>query len=70
MGDVQVTELGWQVPTAESIANLIFPEADLVAQGLDPLVVALYYNLTSSPLCRLPGELLLDIMDLLDSVRL
>ena len=46
----------------------MLPEADLVAQGMDPLVAAAYYNVTSSPLCRLPDELLLEIMGYLDYV--
>ena len=29
---------------------------------MDPLVAAAYYNITASPLCRLPDELLLEIM--------
>ncbi|KAK0726789.1 hypothetical protein B0T26DRAFT_691765 [Lasiosphaeria miniovina] len=67
---IQVTKLDWQPPRGSPIADLILPEASLIAQGLDPLVAASYYNLTSSPLCRLPDELLLDIMGRVDWVGL
>lgn len=63
---IQVTKLAWQAPTDKSSVKPIRPEADLIAQGMDSLVAASYYNFTSSPLCRLPDELLLDIMELLD----
>ena len=33
---------------------------------MDPIVAPAYYNLTQSPLCRLPDEVLLDIMEYLD----
>lgn len=33
---------------------------------MDPLIAAGYHNLTCSPLCRLPEELLLDMMERLD----
>ena len=37
---------------------------------MDPLVASAYKNFTSSPLCRLPDELLLEIMKYLDPVEL
>lgn len=66
----KVTKLAWQAPTDESSVKPIRPEAYLIAQGIDPIVAASHYNLTSSPLCRLPDELLLDIMELVDPAGL
>lgn len=37
---------------------------------MDPMVAAGFHNLTCSPLCRLPEELLLDIMQRLDLVSI
>lgn len=37
---------------------------------MDPLIAAGFHNLTRSPLCRLPEELLLDIMERLDLVTI
>ena len=37
---------------------------------MDPLIAVGFHNLTSSPLCRLPEELLLDIMGRLDLVSI
>jgi hypothetical protein len=56
------------IPSTSCIAHQV-DQAGSTAE-MDPLVAAGFHNLTCSPLCRLPEELLLDIMGRLDLVSI
>jgi Pyruvate/2-oxoacid:ferredoxin oxidoreductase delta subunit len=61
------TPTGPITPTSRIVHKVDLSSCQCYTAGMDPLVTAGFHNLTCSPLCRLPEELLLDIMERLSN---